>query len=205
MEIRIPKASLMQTGENNFIKIIPVETQIEGEPGELPEAEIIQQQAPNYKFLDLFWFQTLKNEESKPDQLELVTLTLNLNYGNIRINGYLNIKDAIHNQAIFLTKDLLTVNAAVYPTALFYVRNLKNRETYCPTEQLFVPYNPENEPWQNELATTEFIKRDDQLYMRIRQKGASYFYIFKDREYRLFNYALDFTLTKGMAMVGVRK
>ena len=195
----------MQTGENNFIKIIPVETQSEGELKELPEAETIQPSASNFKFLDLFWFRTPKTEESKPDQLEMVTLTLNLNYGNIRINGYSNISNAVHNQAIFLTKDLLTVNAAVYPTALFYIRNMKNRETYYPTEQLFVPYNPENEPWQNELATTEFIKRDDQLYMRIRQKGVSYFYIFKDQEYRLFNYALDFTLTKGMSMVGVRK
>ena len=202
MEIRIPKASLMQTGENNFIKIIPVD-QIEGEPIELPETEIIQQ--PNFKFLDLFWFHTPKQEDSKPEQLELVTLSLNLNYGNVRINGYVNIQNAIHDNAVFLTKELLTVKAAVYPTALFYIRNLRNTESYTPMEQLYVPYDPENEPWQTELPTTEFVKRDDRLLLRMKHKGLIYLYVFKDKQYQLFNYALDFALTKGLTSVGVRK
>jgi len=202
MEIRIPKASLMQTGENNFIKIIPVD-QIEGEPIELPETEVIQQ--PNFKFLDLFWFHTSKQEDSKPEQLELVTLSLNLNYGNVRINGYVNIQNAIHDNAVFLTKELLTVKAAVYPTALFYIRNLRNTESYTPMEQLYVPYDPENEPWQTELPTTEFVKRDDRLLLRIKHKSSNYFYVFKDKQYQLFNYALDFALTKGLTSVGVRK
>ena len=205
MEIRIPKASLMQTGENNFIKIIPVD-QIEGETTELPpEAEVIQPQQTNFKFLDLFWFHTPKQEDSKPDQLELVTLSLNLNYGNVRINGYVNIQNAIHDNAVFLTKELLTVKAAVYPTALFYIRNLRNTETYVPMEQLYIPYDPENEPWQTELPTTEFVKRDDRLLLRIKHKSSNYFYVFKDKQYQLFNYALDFALTKGLTMVGVRK
>ena len=38
--IKIPKASLMQTGENEFIQIIPAD-QSEGELRELPEAENI--------------------------------------------------------------------------------------------------------------------------------------------------------------------
>ena len=201
--IRIPKASLMQTGENEFIQIIPVD-QCEGELNELPEAEIIQQ-PQNFKFLDLFWFHTPKLDTDNTNQLELVTFSINLNYGNLRINGYSQIKDAIHDNAIFLTKDLLTVKAAVYPTALFYIRNLKNTETYTPMEQLYVPYRPEDEPWQTELPTTEFVKRDDRLLLRIKHKGSNYFYVFKDKQYNLFNYALDFALTKGLTMVGVRK
>ena len=203
MEIRIPKASFMQTGENNFIKIIPVD-QTEGDLKTLPEAEIIQQPS-NFKFLDLFWFHTPKQENSPDEQLELVTLSLNLNYGNVRINGYKNIQSAIHGDAVFLTKELLTVKAAVYPTALFYIRNLRNTESYVPVEQLYVPYNPENEPWQTELPTTEFVKRDDRLLLRIKHKGLNYLYVFRDKQYQLFNYALDFALTKGLTMVGVRK
>lgn len=200
--IRIPKASLIQTGENEFVKVIP-KNQYEGEFQELPENAAI----PNsdYKFLDLFWFHTPKTEESKPNQLELITLCLNLNFGNLRINGYLSINDTIHNQAIFLTKDLLTVNAAIYPSALFHIRNMRNRDRYQPIEQLFVPYDPENEPWHNELATTEFVKRDDQLWMQISHKGNNYLYVFKDRQYQLFNYALDFVLTKGLTLVGMKK
>ncbi len=201
--IRIPKASLMQTGENEFIQIIPVD-QSEGVLNELPEVETIQQ-PQNFKFLDLFWFHTPKTESSKDDQLELVTLSLNLNYGNLRINGYKNVQNAIRGNAIFLTKDLLTVKAAVYPTALFYIRNLRNTETYKPIEQLYVPYDPENEPWQTELPTTEFVKRDDRLLLQIKHKSSNYFYIFKEKQYQLFNYALDFTLTKGLTAVGVKK
>jgi len=199
--IKIPKASLMQTGENEFIQIIPAD-QSEGELRELPEAENIQQ-SQNFKFLDLFWFHTPKTDNST--QLELVTFSINLNYGNLRINGYQDIQNSIHNNAIFLTKDLLTVKAAVYPTALFYIRNLRNTETYVPIEQLYVPYNPEDEPWQTEIPTTEFVKRDDRLLLRIKHKGSNYFYVFKDKQYQLFNYALDFVLTKGMTMVGIKK
>jgi hypothetical protein len=199
---KIPKASLIQTGETEFVSLIP-KNQYEGEFRELPENEAILNN--NFKFLDLFWFHTPKNEESKNNQLELVTLNLNLNFGNLRINGYLDIKDTIHNQAIFLTKDLLTVNAAIYPSALFYIRNMRNKDRYQPIEQLFVPYDPENEPWHNELAISEFVKRDDQLWMQISHRGNNYFYVFKDRQYQLFNYALDFVLTKGLTLVGMKK
>ncbi len=199
---QVPKASLIQTGETEFIKI-DSKSQMEGELKELPENEAIQ--TNNFKFLDLFWFYIPKNDDSKTNQLELVTLNLNLNFGNLRINGYLNVQSTIHNQAFFITKDLLTVNAAIYPSALFYIRNMRNKDRYQPIEQLFVPYDPENEPWHNELATTEFIKRDDQLWMQISQKGNNYFYVFKERQYQLFNYALDFVLTKGLTLVGMKK
>jgi hypothetical protein len=199
---QVPKASLIQTGETEFIKI-DSKSQMEGELKELPENEAIQ--TNNFKFLDLFWFYIPKNDDSKTNQLELVTLNLNLNFGNLRINGYLNVQSTIHNQAFFITKDLLTVNAAIYPSALFHIRNMRNKDRYQPIEQLFVPYDPENEPWHNELATTEFIKRDDQLCMQISQKGNNYFYVFKERQYQLFNYALDFVLTKGLTLVGMKK
>jgi hypothetical protein len=200
--IKTPKASLIQTGETNFVRVIS-KNQTEGELQELPENETIS--GSNFKFLDLFWFHTPKNETSKSNQLELVTLNLNLNFGNLRINGYLDIKNTIHNQAIFLTKDLLTVNTAIYPSALFHIRNMRNKDRYQPIEQLFVPYDPENEPWHNDLAISEFVKRDDQLLMQIDHRGNNYFYIFKDRQYQLFNYALDFVLTKGLTLVGMKK
>ena len=199
---QIPKASLIQTGETEFVRLIP-KSQNEGEFRELPESEAIPNN--NFKFLDLFWFHTPKTEESKENQLELVTLNLNLNFGNLRINGYLDIKNTIHNQAFFITKDLLTVNAAIYPSALFHIRNMRNRDRYQPIEQLFVPYDPENEPWHNDLAISEFVKRDDQLWMQISHRGNNYFYVFRDRQYQLFNYALDFVLTKGLTLVGMKK
>ena len=201
--IEIPTASFIQTGETNFIKVIP-KNQSKGEFKELPVGDEAVQNR-NCKFLDLFWFYTPKNSEFKPNQLELVTFNLNLNFGNLRINGYMSVSDAIHNQAFFLTGNFLTVNAAIYPSALFYIRNMRNKDRYSPFEQIFVPYDPENEPWHNELATTEFVKRDDQMWMQISHRGKNYLYIFKDRQYQLFNYALDFVLTKGLTLVGMKK
>lgn len=196
-----PKSYLIQTGETHFMRITP--NQCEGEIKELPENEQIIQKS-NLKFVDLFWFY-YENKKTKENQLDLVTFTLNLNYGNLRINGYLDVSKAIHNQAFFLTNDLLTINAAIYPSALFHIRNMRNGDRFKPLEQLFVSYDPENEPWQNELAQTEFAKQNDQMWMQITNSKDNYLYLFKGTQYNLFNYALDFILTKGITLVGMNK
>jgi hypothetical protein len=203
--IEIPKASLMQTGLKNFEEIIQLDDCNEGVLTELPDEEFVQTGSNNFKFLDLFWFRDPKSEETGPNRLELVTFCLNLNYGNLRINGYLHVGESLHNNALFLTRNLLTVNAAIYPSSLFHIRNMRNKEKFVPLEQLYVPYDPENEPWQDELAKTEFVKRDDQMWMKISHKEKDYIYLFKDRQYQLFNYALDFVLTKGLTLVGMKK
>lgn len=203
--IEIPKASLMQTGLKDFEEIIQLDDCNEGVLTELPDEEFVQTGSNNFKFLDLFWFRDPKSEETGPNRLELVTFCLNLNYGNLRINGYLHVGESLHNNALFLTRNLLTVNAAIYPSSLFHIRNMRNKEKFVPLEQLYVPYDPENEPWQDELAKTEFVKRDDQMWMKISHKEKDYIYLFKDRQYQLFNYALDFVLTKGLTLVGMKK
>lgn len=206
-DLEIPKASLIQTGARDIIQIIKEKIPSINEGDFLDLSEEISQH-PNVRFLDLFWFfdPTAENRNGSEEKaLDLVTFGINLNYGNLRINGYENAREALHNQALFITKDLLSVNAAVYPTGVFNIRHLNNGEGYRPIEQLFVNYNPQKESWHDELTRPFFQKHDDRIKMTLMRGDENYFYIFKDRQYRLFNYALDFILNNGLNIVGSKK
>ena len=157
----------------------------------------------NSQFLDLAWF--YEPNKTKENQLELVTLCLNLGFGNVRVNGYNNIKNAIHDHSIFLTKDLLTINASIYPSNLFEIHCMRNLDKVIPMEQLFVKYDPENEPWQNNLSKTEFIRRDDMIKMNIGNNEQNYFYVFKHNQLKFLYRTIDFVLTEGLTIVGMRK
>lgn len=203
----IPQASLMQTGEREFVEIIIRNSHLEFE-GELTSVSDKEEaiQTSNTKFIDLFWFLKPRVCPSENEQqLDLVTLNLNLNFGNLRINGYRDIAHALHNQALFITKEDLTVNAAIYPAGIFNIRHLRNGLRYRPIEQLFVRYNPEEEPWHDELARTDFQKQNDKLKMTITRGEEKYFYLFEDGQLEMFNSALDFVLTHGFSLVGSRK
>lgn len=207
-DLVIPKASFMQTGLRNVTQIIREKIPFENE-GDIFDLEKTSSPSPEIRFLDLFWFfnpiaERQGNGTEKP--LDLVTFGLNLNYGNLRINGYENARSALHNQALFITKDLMCINAAIYPTGLFNIRNLNNGERYRPIEQLFVRYNPQQEAWHDELTQSTFQKHDDRIKMTLKRSDEqNYFYIFEKRQYDLFNFALDYVLNNGLSVLGSRK
>lgn len=200
----IPNGSSIQIGTTEIVNIVPCKELVDncGDFFNSPE----ELMAENIKFLDLFWFLKPFDKTSESEiQLDLVTLGLNLQYGNMRINGYQNVAHAFHNQALFITRDDLTVNAAIYPSSLFDLLHLRNGERYRPVEQLYVRYNPTEEPWHDELATTDFQKQNDKLKMTITRGDEKYFYLFEDRQFEKFNYALEFVLSQGLEIVGIRK
>lgn len=199
-----PKASIIQIGTNCFQLVMPKKN---SSHCGLIDSNLNENLSP--KFLDLFWFYNLNsNKKNISDliNLNLVTFSLNLNYGNLRINGYANISEAFNNQALFITKDLLTINASIYPTGIYYIKNcLKNGNSYSPIEQLFVKYDPENEPWQNELTHTIFKKHNDRIQMIMRRGDKNYYYIFEEQQLDLFYHSLDFILNTGPIIVGSKK
>lgn len=207
MNLFVPQANSIQTGTRKILHIINEDDITEGDFFNL-SAEDNRQTTNSFvppKFLELFWFFNPK-ASSKKNELDLVTFSINLNFGNLRINGYLDAKTALHNHALFLSKDLLTINAAIYPTGLYHLRNLQNCEDYTPIEQLFVEYSPETDPWHDELPKTEFLKRNDKLKMNIwRNQEEKFNYVFQDKQYYLFNYSLDYILTNGFTIIGNNK
>jgi len=193
----------MQSG--TLDKIILINDKEEGEIIEQKMSEDVQQSS--FKFLDLFWFLNLEpSSENGLTELELVTINLNINFGNIRLNGYQFARKYIYNNALFLPKDALTVNAAIYPTAIFNILNLQNLETYSPIEQLYTEYCPELNPWQNELTNTLFQKSNDRIRVVFEtSKKEKYFYIFKDKQLNMFNHALTYVISQGFTLVGQNK
>lgn len=207
-ELQTPQATYIQTGERATIRVVGQNNNSDAYEGDIPQ---LAEESNNPRFMDLFWFFNPSASEAASDDttekpLELVTFTLNLNFGNLRINGYREVRPAFHNQALFLTRDLLTINAAVYPTGLFNIRHLNNGEQYRPIEQLFVGYNPSKEPWHDELTRATFRKNNDRIKMTLRRgEEENYYYISEKRQYDLFNYALDFLLKDGLTLVGSKK
>lgn len=207
----IPFATTIQFGTRNITQVISIDDGFnEGDFLDLSQSynpiNQTQQQNSSIKFLDLFWFLNPTKKKENSNDLDLVTLGLNLNYGNLRINGYLNAKESLHNNALFITRDMLTINAAIYPSSVYYIRHLKNAEKHIPVEQLFVQYDPDNEPWHDSLPKTYFLKSNDALRMIIENTdNIQYSYIFRDKQYDLLNHALDYILNNGFNIVGSGK
>lgn len=205
LDLVIPHASSIQIGEREIIHFISRKNVLNYE-GEFSKMANEVSQTSSAKFLNLFWFLKPKDYPTENEkQLDLITLDLNLNYGNLRINGYQDVSGALHNQAIFITKDNLTVNAAIYPAGVFNIRHLKNGLRYRPIEQIYVRYNPQEEPWHDELTRSDFQKQNDKLKMTISRGEEKYFYLFENGQLDMFNYALDFVLTHGLTIVGSKK
>lgn len=191
--LEIPTPNIFQCGSQ--IKTVK-EKESQG------EIEMSQTTTPNvFKFVELFSFLTDKESSAiAEDELELVCFSLNLTYGNLRINAYSRVKNLIHNNTMFLGKNTLTTYATVYPTSVYYIRNLRNGCKYYPVDQLYSTYDPVNNPWQNELPYTEFYKYNDRIKLTIVGKK-TYFYIFSEQQVKLFNHMCDYVLNQSFNAV----
>lgn len=216
-EIIIPGTSWIQSGATAKIFLIN-----EDDIGEIEKLSDIQPQTQNSqcKFLDLFWFLHSKiennfcyeettdidNVDFQPNELELISISFNLNFGNVRFNGYKNIFENIHNKALFLPRNSLVINAAVYPAGIFNILNLKNGEKFAPIEQLFIDYDPDKNPWHDEISSTIFEKANDRMRLLFkRPTGESFFYVFKDKQLEMLNSALNYIVSDGFNVVGNAK
>ena len=194
----VPKANIIQIGHMTT----------KHEQNELEEKQILEttQNTPNnIKFVDLCWFISEKDKFNQ-NELDLIIMSFNTSFGNIRINGYLNSKQYIVNNALFLPKNCFTINAAIYPAGMYKIRHLLNGQVYSPIEQLFVSYDPENNPWHNELVKTKFNKQNDKIQLTFIDKyNNPYIYIFSNEQVNMLNFVLDNILEKGIILVSQNK
>lgn len=194
--IEVPEVEWFQNGANPKV-LVKSKTSMQNNNSD------VEQTSSNYnsvKFVDLFWFINFKKQMNE-NELDLVTLSFNLNFGNIRFNGYKNSKQYLHGQAIFLQQDALVANGAVYPAGVFELRNLSNQTIYRPIEQLFTQYNPSENLWQSQLASLEFQKSNDQVKLIFNRNNNQYYYIFDKHQTKMLNHAFDIVLNNGFNWV----
>lgn len=174
-----------------------------------------EQQPQQCKFVDLMWF--LSNNENTDDiidegkivlkNLELLIFSYNINFGNIRINAYKDVKNDIHGNALFLDPSKLTTSATLYPA---YIHNLhleltsSNNCSIIPMEQIIMPFNPKLNPWHLTLNSTKFVMTDKSLRVIIYNAGTKtyYKYDFNMQQKNMLISTLDLVKQHGFLLTG---
>ena len=132
------------------------------------KTNVIEKKGTTSCFVELFWF-ICQNKSRYDNELELLTMSYNVTHGNVRFNGYLKAFDCYRNGALFINPKKVTTNFAIYPSSLYKLRyGLQNGMTIQPIEQLYVEYDPEKNPWQNELVRSFFSKDNDLVTVNIK-------------------------------------
>lgn len=201
--ITVPKAKQINIGKKEIEILIQ-----EKNKGALLKMNSENLQSPTSKFIDLFWFLNPKisnQTEINPNEFSLVIFSLNMAFGNIRVNGFTNI-DSIRDGSLFLDyKNSKSINAAIYPAGMFQIINMPLNSTVKPIEQLLVKYNPD-EKWQNELNSTKFSRSGMQnILMEIKTNNKIYNYSFDNDQYTMLIHAMNFALNQGQVLTGIYK
>lgn len=174
---------------------------------EMNDQNIKQSSTQISKFVELFWFiSKVPNNKKLQNELELITLSYNLTHGNIRINGYSNIRDCYHSGSLFINPKKVLINAALYPAGIYEIRYcLNNGSKIYPIEQLYMDYNLEEYPWQSELVKMEFSKINDKISIKFIKNKNEYIYRCTLDQTNMLNMAFDNILKNGALMTAYNK
>lgn len=205
----IPEASQIQTGSDpikNFAakpkqQIIKTNNQLQGEINMTYQTN----------FCNLYWYLNPKIKSGitlDKNEVGLVTMSLNMNSGNIRIELFKDVESMMHDGNIFLDKKNLSCHAAIYPADMYAIRRASQDSppdfAHICTEQLLTPYSGMD--WQNTLSKVIItMENNTQLGMTIKTaQDETYTYNFDDVQYEMFLHTLDFCLSTGLQLTGMQ-
>lgn len=153
------------------------------------------------QFVELFWF-ICPHKSRYNNEFELLTMSYNLSHGNVRFNGYLKAFDCYKNGAFFINPRKITANFAIYPTSLYKIRyGLQNGTSVQPIEQMYTDYDPDANPWQNELIRSIFSKDNDLITVKIKNSNdQEYIYRFDKLQTEMLYMACENVLKNGTMM-----
>ncbi len=211
MEIpfQIPKASTLQIGRDRPKKIRKLAAKTKQiniiKTNNALQGELNMTQQTN--FCNLYWYLNPKvkaDELLDENEVGLVTMSLNMNSGNIRVEFFKDAEDMMHDGNIFLDKKKLSVHAAIYPADMFVIKRMdKDDEKHICTEQLLTPYS--GMKWQDDLSKVCIQNTDDGCKMYIKNaQNEKFSYTFDDVQYEMFLHSLEFCLTTGLQLTGMQ-
>lgn len=168
-----------------------------------------QRQKPKYNIMDLYWlispYYRSQDYRFEENEAQLVIISYNMDFGNLRI-ALCRIPDiAIYNATIFLQKTKRLIAGTVYPVSCFrilhnYNKNIQDKFT-C-VEQLF---DDTGEKWQKERPLTSFEIYNNKIILNILNavNNSNFFYRFEtDFHLSCFLDSLNFVIDKGRLLHG---
>lgn len=165
--------------------------------------------------IDLFWFIHPKTSDAKYKFLEnevgLVIASLNLNFGNIRLSMYSNIRDMLRGgSVIHLDTSKQLAHGAIYPASQYQIKHLTSGDTVMCIEQLVTPYT--GQEWQDKIPTVYLKKEFESNLLTLGivnkfdrkedGKAPSFKYSFSGIQYSMFMDMIDFCLKDGRHLQG---
>ena len=203
-----PFPDFLQNGLNeNVVLTSKVEPPVEEEiKMEEVLTKSIETKKEGYNIQPLFWLMhpnIEKKDEFNDKEAHFVTMSFNLDFGNMRIDLYKITKEnAIKNNVVFLSEMDRLANLTLYPSACFQIVNNDIIDLH-PMEQLI---NYTGEDWQLNRPVGYVSKTKEFIGLNIQMDNkTSYYYKFINSQKDIFNYACRYVVTTGMQLVGMNK
>ena len=164
-----------------------------------------QVQKSTYHIMDLFWLinDKYKNPETMSDgESQFITISYNMDFGNLRVAMYKIPEEAIHQNVIFQQSLTRLIAGTIYPSSCLKYGNCGfSHEPIVCIEQLI---NNTGEQWQRERPITYMYKQEQMTKLVIMDpvKQEKFFFDFKDWQLEAFNNACQFVYTQGFQLHG---
>lgn len=150
-----------------------------------------------YNIINMFWLinpKVYSQEAMLPNEVHFVTISFNINFGNLRVEVCNMSNDSIKDHLICLNKIQRLTNGTVYPSGMFQIV-CKLPEVSC-FEQII---NYEGSDWQNKINPVKFVTNEKgSIVMSI----AQHVYEFVGWQKEALLYACKFGLNQGMVLTG---
>ena len=159
---------------------------------------------PKYNIMDLFWLinpnyleNRKSNNNSAMKEAEFITISYNLDFGNLKVNLYNITPNAIKDNVVFLQSMTLLVSGTIYPASSFKLMNVLEYNKFTCIEQLITNTH---EQWQSERPIVTLERREDGIVVTITNKkiNRTFYYVFKNWQSKAFQSALKLTYTNGL-------
>lgn len=164
-----------------------------------------QIQKSTYHIMDLFWLinSNYKNKELLKDgEAEFITVSFNMDFGNLRIAMYSIPEDALHQNVVFQQSLKRLVAGTIYPASCMKITSQCNSDNpiVC-MEQLITNTG---EQWQRERPITVVHKSDELIKVEIIDPSANnkFFFNFSNWQLESFINACQFVYTQGFQLHG---
>jgi hypothetical protein len=159
----------------------------------------------NYHIIDIFWLNYEGDESVKNNKnlVEFITISYNIDFGNLRINFYQIPDNAVDENVVFNQSLKLLVSGTIYPSSCF--KALNYFKPFNCIEQLIIR---NNEKWEKERPIVAIYNNkdedEDKIHLKITNviDKEEYYYVFKGWQKEAFEKCLKYTYEQGLNLRG---
>lgn len=190
------KEFIRQNGFDTKCKIVNSES---NDVYERPEPKL------KYHIMDLFWMineKICRNEQLEENEAQFVTISYNMDFGNLRINLYDIPDKAIQNNVVFNQSLKLKITATIYPSSCFQLIHSNYDCKFMCIEQLLTDTQ---EPWQRERPVSVLSRKNEIIRLTVTDPKTQNvtFFDFNNWQKKAFEEALQYTYKDGLKLRGI--